>query len=730
MAGFLPHLPGELRARRSQDGTGRAVARAGVSPAHVNAIEQSHERCAALGLTRIERLDHSPLGRTDLTVARDRNLRLYSHAAPVMEMLHEQIVNTDSMVVLTDATGTILHSIGDDDFLSKASKVALQPGANWSEAAKGTNAVGTALVDEVPTLVHADEHYMHANHFLTCSAAPILDPRGNILGVLDVSGEQRSYHQHTMALVKMSARMIENHWLTDDYRNVMRLHFHSRVEFIGTLMEGILAVAPDGKIVGANRGALELLGVSGAALRMHSLGSLFGAAVGTLVDRFRSPLAVPMPVQMSDGRQFHVHARFNWPVWASAADLGGDGRGSRGQDVAEEATIRPMPGEAARSQGASAAGSTGQAAELAGLKHLQTGDAQMDALIGKIRRVLNRDIPILVLGETGTGKELLARAIHQDSDRARQPFVAVNCASIPDTLIEAELFGYEEGAFTGARRKGSVGKIVQASGGTLFLDEIGDMPVSLQAHLLRVLQERQVTPLGSAKSVSVDVAIICATHRNLREMIDAKGFREDLYYRLNGLAVRLPALRERSDLMALVRRILDRQVPGRRLAVSDEVVRLFQAYHWPGNVRQLFNVLRTAAVMCATDSTITRDHLSDDFLEDAQRAAQRLAQSPAAPAATAATSAAEAFGQGASSLPPGASASPAHAGGWPPSPAAAPSDAHSGQAPTRSLQDMEIEAIRLAVDQAGGNISEASKRLGISRNTIYRKLRWQPGNAD
>ena len=730
MAGFLPHLPGDPRSRRTPESGGRALSRPGPNAqAHANAIEQSHERCLALGLTRIERLDHSPLGRTDLTVARDRNLRLYSHAAPVMEMLYEQIVNTESMVVLTDATGTILHSIGDDDFLSKASKVALQPGANWSEAAKGTNAVGTALVDEVPTLVHADEHYMHANHFLTCSAAPILDPRGNILGVLDVSGEQRSYHQHTMALVKMSARMIENHWLTDDYRNVMRLHFHSRVEFIGTLMEGILAIAPDGKIVGANRGALELLGLSGAALRMHSLGSLFGAAVGTLVDRFRSPLAVPMPVALNDGRQFHVHARFNWPVWASAADLDGQAaRPPRAADAAEDATIRPPAGTAPPA----ASGASASPAEASGLKHLQTGDAHMDALIGKIRRVLNRDIPILVLGETGTGKELLARAIHQDSDRARQAFVAVNCASIPDTLIEAELFGYEEGAFTGARRKGSVGKIVQASGGTLFLDEIGDMPVSLQAHLLRVLQERQVTPLGSNKSVSVDVAIICATHRNLREMIDAKGFREDLYYRLNGLAVRLPALRERSDLSNLVRRILDRQVPGRRLAVADDVMRLFQAYHWPGNVRQLFNVLRTAAVMCAADSLITRDHLSDDFLEDAQRAANLRAPAPPASAGTAAAAPpgrplpeGSPSGPMSSASPFGTPQPPAAAGSvaWPESPAAAPAGA------SRSLQDMEIEAIRQAVDQAGGNISEASKRLGISRNTIYRKLRWQSGSA-
>ena len=616
----FPPAFGSSTGRRGADEAVRPIASGlNLAAEHVDTIDQSHERCVALGVSRIERPDHHPLGRSDLAVARDRNLRLHDHAAPVMEMLYEQIVNTESMVVLCDATGTIIHSIGDDDFLARASKVALQPGVNWSESTKGTNAIGTALVEEVPTLVHADEHYLHANHFLTCSAAPILDPRGNILGVLDVTGDHRSYHQHTMALVKMSARMIENHWLTDDYRNVMRLHFHSRVEFIGTLMEGILAISADGKLVGANRGALEQLGMSGAALRMHSLTTLFGTTVGALVDRFRSPLATPMPVQLNGGRQFHIHARFNWPVWTSLAEAvsgGSAGPTAAVTPTAERsaATDTPRPSAAAGINGSG----NGQ-----GLAQLRTGDAQMASVVDKIRRVLDRDIPILVLGETGTGKELLARAIHVDSARAKQPFVAVNCASIPDTLIEAELFGYEDGAFTGARRKGQVGKIVQANGGTLFLDEIGDMPVGLQAHLLRVLQERQVTPLGSSKSVAVDVSIICATHRNLREMIEAKQFREDLFYRLNGLAVRLPPLRERSDLMPLVRRILDRQIeqeqPARPLQLAPEVLRLFERYQWPGNVRQLFNVLRTAAVMAANESTITREHLSDDFLDEVAR---------------------------------------------------------------------------------------------------------------
>ena len=740
MRGPFHSIYGSTGTRRGREQPVRPIA-AGLNlgTAHVEKIDQSHERCVALGVSRIERPDHSPLGRSDLAVVRERNLRLYDHAAPVMEMLYEQIVNTENMVVLCDATGTIIHSIGDDDFLARASKVALQPGVNWSESTKGTNAIGTALIEEVPTLVHADEHYMHANHFLTCSAAPILDPRGNILGVLDVTGDRASFHQHTMALVKMSARMIENHWLTDDYRNVMRLHLHSRVEFIGTLMEGILAISADGKIVGANRGALEQLGLSGAALRMHSLTTLFGTTVNALVDRFRSPLATPMPVHLNGGRQFHIHARFNWPVWTSLAEA------VSGATEPSAGSVRTLPAAAAGQQTggattpadqplAESARSTGRGGETpaspgSGLAQLRTGDTQMASVVDKIRRVINRDIPILILGETGTGKELLARAIHVDSVRSKQAFVAVNCASIPETLIEAELFGYEEGAFTGARRKGAVGKLVQANGGTLFLDEIGNMPVALQAHLLRVLQERQVTPLGSSKSVPVDVSIICATHRNLREMIDRKAFREDLFYRLNGLAVRLPPLRERSDLLALVRRILDQLAEPSRasrcLQPDADVLRLFQHYAWPGNVRQLFNVLRTAAVMASGDALITREHLSDDFLEEA-RASQPGGidadlTAAAASAAVVVTQPAAAAGQ----LPSGNAADsdptgPGSADAAPRGPAWSPAPA----LPQRSLEAIELDAIRLAVEAAKGNISEASKRLGISRNTIYRKLRW------
>ena len=680
-------------------------------PPRLEFIERAHQRSAALGLSRGEACDSDPMTRSDLNVTLERNHRLYLHAAPAMQMLFEQIVNTESMIVLTDAQGTILHSVGDDDFLARADKVALAPGENWAEHSKGTNAIGTALFEETATLVHAHEHFRHANSFLTCSAAPIFDPRGNMLGVLDVTGDHRGYHQHTMGLVRMSARMIENHWLSDDFNNRLRLHFHSRAEFIGTLLEGIIVVGPDGRVLGSNRGALDHLGLSGGALRMQSVTSLFGTTPAAIYDHFRMPLSAPMHLSLSNGQQFHVSARFDWPSRPIAVSM------NRAADETQPQTSEAVPSRPAivaapnvtRNVTSNATPNATPNAGFSGLQYLRTGDAQVDVLVGKIRRILDRDIPLLILGETGTGKELLARAVHHDSARARQAFVAVNCASIPESLIEAELFGYEDGAFTGARRKGAPGRIVQANGGTLFLDEIGDMPQPLQARLLRVLQERCVTPLGSVKAIPVDIAVIGATHRNLREMIERQEFREDLYYRLNGLALRLPALRERSDLEAVSRRILRAERPQDTPDLSNTVRALFKRYTWPGNIRQLANVLRTAAVMSSGEAVITTAHLSDDFLEDVAR----LDKLPASP-----TSAKRAFADVLAVPTVDDAMERAAPPAWMPPPvvAAAPATA-------QTLEAAEIEMIRSVLKAAGGNISAASKQLGISRNTIYRKLR-------
>jgi transcriptional regulator of acetoin/glycerol metabolism len=601
---------------------------------HEEAINRSHDRCAALGLSRIERPDLGLMARADLELARSRTRRLHQHAAPVMELLHDQIVNTHSMVVLTDASGTVLHAIGDDDFLTRASKVALQPGANWSESHKGTNAVGTALVSEVPTLVHADEHFFHANHFLTCSATPILDPHGNILGVLDVSGDQRSYHQHTMALVKMSARMIENHWLTDDLRNVMRLHFHGRVEFIGTLMEGIVAVRPDGRIVGANRSALEQLGMSGAALRMQSLESLFGIGVGSLVDRFRSPLATPLAVRTHAGRPFHLHARFDWPVWTSLAEA-----------VAAQVPGGAVPSAALHTTEAALQPGTGPLPALLGTPR----DAHTAHVAERLRRALERQIACVLSGDSGSGKEWLARSAHQAA-RPGTPFVVLACNGAAPQRLDAAL---------GA-----------AAAGTLYLDDIGHLPAAAQQRLLHRLDAQPLAPC----------AVVGASRAPWRALLGPAHLQEDLFYRLNGLTLRVPALRERDDLVEIARAIVAHESGGRALQLDGAVVELLRAHRWPGNLRQLHHVLRAAVALTAGQQTITLAHLSDDFIDEARATAAADANAPAS-------------------------------------------------RPQPSLDELTLDAIAQAVDAAHGNISQASRRLGISRNTIYRKLRWNRANT-
>ncbi|MGA9913151.1 MAG: sigma-54-dependent Fis family transcriptional regulator [Paraburkholderia sp.] len=622
-------------------------------------IQKSHERSETFGLSAAMRPDYDVLPAAELTLKLEQNRVLCAHATPVMETLHEQIVNTQSMIVLTDAEGLILHSIGDDDFLRRAEKVALRPGANWAEDRQGTNAIGTALAERCPTVVHGEQHYLAANRFLTCSSVPILDPYGDLIGVLDVTGDHRSYHQHTMALAKMSVQMIENHLFTNTFRETLQIAFHGRPEFLGTLMEGIAAFTCDGRFLSANRSAQFQLGLPLTGLRAHTLSSLFGLTSAQLIDRLRVSRDQHLSLNLSNGAVVCAHVEFRRATRADHA-----------WPPEEHRESRPAQRIASSSPAASA---------LSKLSYLDTGDPQIAAVIAKVRKVIGKDIPILITGETGTGKELLAQAIHNDSPRRSGAFVAVNCASIPETLIESELFGYEEGAFTGARRKGAIGKLLQANGGTLFLDEIGDMPYPLQVRLLRVLQERLVNPLGSAKSIPVDIAIICATHRDLRDMIVQNRFREDLYYRLNGLVVKLPPLRERTDLSAVIQKMLQsassESADGQRLSVADEVMTLFEQCAWPGNFRQLGNLLRTAAAMVDADGELRREHLPDDFFDDVRSAA-------AAPVATTDT------------LP-----------------------LSSGR-----LEDVAANAIAQAVAQHGGNVSAAARALGVSRNTIYRKL--------
>jgi transcriptional regulator of acetoin/glycerol metabolism len=333
-------------------------------------IRQSHARCMANGLSPTATPELSPGPPSLLREARERHRRLYEQAAPVMEMLSAQIVYTRSIVALTDANGTILHAVGDNGFLERAQQVALAPGVNWAEAAKGTNAIGTALFNESPTLVHATEHYVRANQFLTCSAAPIFDHAGQLLGVLDVSGDQRSYHAHTLAMVSMSARMIENQWINDRFRDGLRLYFHRQPEMLGTMREGMLALSPDGAILGANRSAIELLGLNVAALRMLGMDAVFGIGVAAIADHFRRGSDTPMllrPTVGAAGGPLHARAQFNWPTLWPAQSAASEQRPTAASTGETPSSLQALEVEAVRRAVEASGGNISRAARQLGV---------------------------------------------------------------------------------------------------------------------------------------------------------------------------------------------------------------------------------------------------------------------------------------------------------------------------------------------------------------------------
>ena len=602
-------------------------------------VTRSWRRSMAAGLAPFhphapDNLPHPELRRV-LALHRD----LLGHSQPVMEYLFEQVRHSHSMVVLANRHGVLMHTLGDADFLGKAERVALLAGASWHEEQRGTNAIGTALAESCGIEIHGPEHYLARNDFLTCAAAPILSATGELLGILDISGDQRSHHPHTLGLVNTAARMIENRLLASHSPHLVRLHLHRQPEGIGTLAEGIVALSEDGWIMGANRQGLELLGLATSDIGATPITRVLDTRLDALLARSQQRPHEPVA----------LHRRSGEPLFAQV------------QAPLRQKTL-PSPAPAAATL-----------APADALQQLDTGDTAWRLAADKARRVVGKSIPLLLCGESGVGKELFAQAVHDSSPRRHRPLVAINCAAIPEHLIEAELFGYSPGAFTGARKEGSPGRIREADGGTLFLDEIGDMPLLMQTRLLRVLQERQVTPLGSGQPVKVDFALICATHQPLREAAEDGRFRSDLYYRINGLTLTLPPLRARSDFDALTTRLLHTlgAAPGVRLA--PEVQARLAAYPWPGNLRQYASALRTAlALLDAGELVVDWQHLPDDLM-DAVR------HSPAVPA-----------------------------------PAAVAGE--------KKLADISRAAIQQAVQDSRGNLSAAARQLGISRQTLYRKL--------
>ncbi|MDE2255509.1 MAG: sigma-54-dependent Fis family transcriptional regulator, partial [Betaproteobacteria bacterium] len=458
---------------------------------------------------------------------------LLSLARSGLEALFQEIHGAGYIVLLTDAEGVAVDFIANPSIELEARRAGLAMGACWTEGEEGTCAVGIALAEKLPITVHRTEHFLAANSKLTCSAVPVFDTDGRTLAVLDVSAldspQDRQSQHLVLKMLQATSRSIEDAYFLRQFEAQVVLRTGCRREFLEVWTDGLVALDEDGTILAANQRFVRNLELSPETVRGAHLADIFELTRGELVAALNRSGAEPFAWRAR--RTAHVHFAQVRPPRDGVSRLTASSRACA--SMAPEVVLR--------------ADSQHQELEFLG-----GADPRMQANVKRARRILDKEIAVLLLGESGTGKELFARAMHACSGRACHPFIAINCAAIPETLLESELFGYSAGAFTGARAKGVRGKIMQAHGGTLFLDEIGDMPLAMQSRLLRVLAEREVTPLGAEQAVSVDVQVICATHQELEDLVASERFRLDLYYRINGLSLTLPPLREREDRHQLI----------------------------------------------------------------------------------------------------------------------------------------------------------------------------------
>lgn len=561
-----------------------------------------------------------------LLESRERLQQVLHIAGTEMNSLHQQLSGAGHAVLLTDARGVILNCVTAPSERKIFERAGLWLGADWSEACEGTNGIGTCLVERQSLTIHRDEHFRGRHTGLTCSASPVFDPHGELLAVLDVSSAREAVSRqsqfHTMALVNLSAKMIESCYFLRHFENHWLLRFHLQAESVGLFSEGLLAFDGEGRVCAVNQSALNLLGQVRGGLLGQPVEALFDCSLDELLGRACATATASWPLRTRDGRRLFAALR--------------------GQP--RSVPLPLVKPEAPRLPG------------------ICLGAPALQNDFRKALKVFERDVPLLIRGETGCGKEAFAKAVHHASLRTRKPFVAINCAAIPENLIESELFGYRGGSFTGALKEGMRGKLQEADGGTLFLDEIGDMPFALQTRLLRVLEDRMVVPIGGAAQ-AVDVRIISATHRDLSERVEAGSFREDLYYRLNGLEVALPALRERTDKAQLLDFILDQESAGQAVTVDRATREALLAYAWPGNVRQLRMVLRTLVALAENGRVVEAD------------------------------------------LPVNVR-----------TPSVAPLS-------TSLLDEAERKTLLTALEQQRWHITRTAEQLAVSRNTLYRKLR-------
>lgn len=620
-------------------------------------ILKSWQRCREYGVNPLEGIGRDILNKESLNNWMEENSQMIEIARPYMQTIFLSVEGSGYMVVLTDKSGRILFNCGDPDTLGKATGVIqFVQGANWSEEAVGTNAIGTALALQKAIQISGAEHFCQTHHLWTCSAAPIHNPDGEIIGCIDISGPIHSVNLHTFGMIVAAVEAIENQLRKDRIQEEKSRALELLSALTESVTEGLLAVDHEEKILLINPSACSILGLKEQEVRGEKLATVLGP-------------------------QNHFSELVLSSLSKTDLELVFDHSGER---IHCTCTSRPMIKE------------EGQVAGVVfTLREIQKVHRLVNRIVGATARFTCQDIVgeseeikratklvlvaaksrsnVLLLGESGTGKELFAQAIHNHSHRQKGPFVAVNCAALPRELVQSELFGYSEGAFTGAKRGGNPGKFELANGGTLFLDEIGDMPMELQVNLLRVLQERRIVRVGGEKVIPIDVRIIAATNKDLTKAVSDGCFREELYYRLNVLSIFIPPLRARGrDIELLTLHLIQmfaHQLGKAVKGASPEFMNALSRYLWPGNVRELQNVLEYAINVTEQEYLSPRDLPRTVLPRDVKP--RQMSQPPK----------------------------------------------------IHSLGELEKEALEKALILYQGNITKTAKALGIGRNTLYGKMR-------
>ena len=600
----------------------------GELPAEV--ILDSWSRCLRSGLDFASRAPVSVIESHDLAQRRDRAAVVRRLAQAELETLAQQIAGSNFLLAFADPDGVVLDVVTDNRFVLSGSGEEIVAGSCWSEALCGTNGLGTALASGRSVAVSGQEHYFSRFGDLTCTAAPVRDAYGEVVGVLDASSYVESRQQHTQALVQMAATQLENGLLAHQMREQRLVAIHPRQEFLGTLSAGLLAFDQQGRFLAANARGRQLLHGLHPCRDSTTFEELFDQPFDRVLGRLHG--GVDMQLRDALGSALVARCVGRRPPHPEAGRAGVAGRTAR-------LVSEPMD----------------DAPEV----RVVAEDPDVVEAFLLVEAAVRMKAPILICGETGSGKEILARHAHRASGRAGA-FVAINCGALPAELFEAELFGYVGGAFTGARREGSEGLIAKADRGTLLLDEVRELPLHLQAALLRFFDDGMVRPVGGTVARRVDVQLLAATHADLEEDVAARRFRADLMYRLNTVRANLPPLRQRRDFAAAVRSVLDALDP--LATIDDAAIERLATHTWPGNFRELRSVLTRALLV---------------------QGGHRLCLA------------------GVAALLPSTRLQPN---------------------PASVIQQTTLETIRREYERTGRNVSQTSRNLGVSRTTVYRYL--------